>query len=89
MMANISVANYLYSIFMDEEMEYKREALFKECGDSQLVLLWKILYETEVKDTETLKARIYEFGSNVKEQDYVGREVFLFLVAFLNLVIKQ
>ena len=89
MMANISVANYLYSIFMDENMEYKREALFKECGDSQLVLLWRILYETEVEDTETLKARIYEFGSNVKEQDYVGREVFLFLVAFLNLVIKQ
>ena len=89
MMANISVANYLYSIFMDENMEYKREALFKECGDSQLVLLWRILYETEVEDTETLKARIYEFGSNVKEQDYVGREVLLFLVAFLNLVIKQ
>ena len=88
MMANVSVANSLCSILMDEELEYKKEMLFRECQGSQLVLLWKILYETEIGDTETLKARIYEFGSNVKEQDYLGREVFLFLVAFLNLVIK-
>lgn len=87
-MANVNVVNSLCSILMDETLEYKKEMLFRECQDSQLVLLWRILYETEVGDIETLKTRIYEFGSNVKEQDYVGREVFLFLVAFLNLVIN-
>ncbi len=87
-MANISVAKYLYRILMDEKLEYKKELFFKACKESQLVLLWRILYETEVSDTELLKERIYEFGSKVKEQDFVGREVFLCLVAFLNLVIK-
>ena len=37
---------------------------------------------------ELLKERIYMFGSNLKEQDYVGREVFVCLVALLHLVIK-
>ena len=41
-----------------------------------------------MRDSELLKERVYEFGSNLKEQDYVGREVFLCLVALLNLVIK-
>ncbi len=88
MTANVSVANYLYSILLDDKLEYKKEALFKECGDSQLVLLWKILYETEITDKELLKERIYEFGSKLKEEDYMGRDVFLCLVALLNLVIK-
>lgn len=87
-MANMSVARYLNRILVDERLEYKKEVLFQECKDSQMVLLWRILHETDVKDTELLKERIYEFGSKVKEQDYFGRDVFLCLVAFLNLVIK-
>ena len=87
-MANISVAKYLYTILFDESLEYKKEAFFKECKESQLVLLWRILFETEMHDKELLKERIYTFGSNLKEQDYLGREVFVCLVALLNLVNK-
>lgn len=87
-MANISVAKYLYRILFDGTLEYKKEAFFKECKELQLVLLWRILFETEIKDTDLLKERIYKFGSNLKEQDYLGREVFVCLVALLNLVIK-
>jgi len=87
-MTTISVAKYLHRILVDERMEYKKEALFSACKESQLVLLWRILFETDIRDTDLLKERIYEFGSNLKEQDYVGREVFLCLVALLNLVIK-
>ena len=88
MLANISVKKYLYHILMDEELEEKKEVLFEECKNCKIILLWKILYETEIEDTELLKERIYEFGSKVKEDDYWGREIFLCLVAFLNLVIK-
>ena len=87
-MTNMSVAKYLYYILFEEKLEYKKEMLFKSCQESQLVLLWRILFETDIQDTELLKERIYKFGSNLKEQDYVGREVFLCLVALLNLVIK-
>ena len=88
MMANIGVAKCLYRMLVDEKLEYKKEAFFKECRDSQLILLWRILFETEVTDVDLLKERIYKYGSNLKEQDYFGREVFLCLVSFLNLVIK-
>ena len=88
-MTNRNLAKYLYMILFDETLEYKKETFFKECQDSQLVLLWRILFETELLDTDLLKERIYEFGSNLKEEDYLGREVFLCLVALLNLVIKS
>lgn len=88
-MANISLIKYLYRILSDEKLEYKKEAFFKACKKTQLIRLWQILFETEISDTELLKERIYEFGSNVKEIDYLGREVFLCLVALLNLVIKE
>lgn len=88
MVANISVIKYLYQILTDETLEDKKEILFEVCPKSKLVLLWKILYETEISDTELLKDRIYEFGSRIEDDDHWGREVFLCLVAFLNLVIK-
>ena len=87
-MANMNIAKLLYRILFDEKLEYKKEELFKECKESQLVLLWRILFETELSDVDLLKERIYKFGSNLKEQDYFGREVFVCLVALLHLVIK-
>ena len=87
-MTNMNLAKYLYMILFDETLEYKKEAFFKECQESQLVLLWRILFETELTDVDLLKEHVYAFGSNLKEQDYFGREVFLCLVALLNLVIK-
>ena len=84
----MNIAKLLYRILFDEKLEYKKEELFKECKESQLVLLWRILFETELSDVDLLKERIYKFGSNLKEQDYFGREVFVCLVALLHLVIK-
>lgn len=88
MVANISVIKYLYQILTDETLEDKKEILFEVCPKSKLVLLWKILYETEISNSELLKDRIYEFGSLIKDDDHWGRDIFLCLVAFLNLVIK-
>lgn len=88
MLANISVSKYLYHLLTDEKLENRREAFLAECPKSKIVLLWRILYDTEISDVELLKERIYEFGSLIKDDDSWGREVFLCLVAFLNLVIK-
>ena len=87
-MENHTVAKYLIQLLTDKELEYKKEFYFNECKGSQLVLLWRILFETEISDEVLLKERIYEFGSNLKTQDYLGRDVFICLVALLNLVIK-
>ena len=88
MLANISVSKYLYHLFTDEKLEYRRESFLEDCPKSKIVLLWRILFDTEISETELLKERIYEFGSLVKDDDYWGRDIFLCLVAFLNLVIK-
>lgn len=88
MLANISVAKYLYKILTDPTMIEKKETLLEACPKGRIFLLWQILYETEVEDVELLKERIYAFGSKLREEDYWGREVFLCLVAFLNLVIR-
>jgi len=69
-------------------MEQRREDFFAECPKSKIVLLWRILCDTEISDTELLRERIYEFGSLIKDDDHWGRDIFLCLVAFLNLVIK-
>lgn len=88
MLENSSVAKYLYCVLTEEQMESKKAAFLKECGKNKIVLLWKIFFETDIHDTELLKERIYGYGSLLKEKDYFGRELFLCLVAVLNLVIK-
>ena len=88
MLANISISKYLYHILTDDKLEERREEFLAKLPKSKIVLLWRILCDTEISETELLRERIYEFGSLVKDDDYWGREVFLCLVAFLNLVIK-
>ena len=88
MLANISVSKYLYHLLTDDKLESRREDFLAECPKSKLVLLWRILCDTEISDTELLKERVYEFGSLIKDDDHWGRDIFLCLVAFLNLVIK-
>jgi len=88
MLANISVSKYLYHLLTTDKLEERREAFLAECPKSKLVLLWRIMCDTEISDTELLRDRIYEFGSLIKDEDCWGRDIFLCLVAFLNLVIK-
>ena len=89
MLANISVAKYLYRIFTEEKLEYKKARLLKECENTKIVLLWKIFFETDIQEMDILRERIYQYGSMLKEHDYIGRELFLFLVAMLNSVKLQ
>ena len=87
-MANKTIAGYIYRMVKEDRFRSQKYAVLEECKSTKLAMLWKILFETEVSDVEDLEQQIYIFGSLVKEDDYWGREIFVFLVAFLNLVIK-
>ena len=49
---------------------------------------YEFLFETDVENYALLENRIYAYGSQIKETDYLHRDIFIWLVAFLNLVIK-
>lgn len=87
-MANKTIAGYFYKMIKENGFRKQKYALLKECENTNLARLWIILFETDVRDVEILEERIYDFGSHIKEDDYWGREIFVCLVAFLNLVIK-
>ncbi len=87
-MVHYNLAKKMYYTLTDEKHDKEKEAWMEECKKTKLVLLWQIFFETDFHDKELLEERIYEFGSKVKQGDYFGREIFVCLVAFLNLVIK-
>ena len=87
-MKNTTIAGYFYRVMIEEKHRGQKYALLETCKNTKLVKLWIIIFETDVRDTELLENRIYEFGSMLKEEDSWGREIFVCLVAFLNLVIK-
>ena len=87
-MKNATIAGYLYRVLIEEKHRGQKYMLLEECKNTKLAKLWNIVFETDVRDTELLENRIYEFGSVLKEDDTWGREIFVCLVAFLNLVIK-
>lgn len=74
---------------LDEGQSSKEcNCFMKECRDTKLGKLLEILYATDVDDTALLETRIYEYGSMLHETDVMHREIFVWLVRFLNLVIK-
>ena len=75
-------------ILLDERYKEKRERWFLECKKTKLWQLWEILFQTDVENIELLEERIFAYGSKIKETDYLHRDIFIWLVAFLNLVIK-
>ena len=87
-MFHISLAKRIYDVMTDEKYYSEKCSWIEECKNTKMILLWRILFETDVDNKELLESRIYEYGSKLKENDYVGREIFVCLVAFLNLVIK-
>ena len=87
-MRNTSIADYIYCMIKEEKYKGKKYELLEACKNTKMVKLWNIIFETDVRDVELLENRIYEFGSMIKEGDSWGREIFVCLVAFLNLVIK-
>ena len=87
-MLKTNVFKYLYRMLRSEKYKEKKRTWLKECRETKLWSLWEILFETDVDDYALLESRIYAYGSLIKETDYLHRDIFIWLVAFLNLVIK-
>ena len=87
-MTKRTMADYLYRMLKDERRRGQMSMVLDSCKNTRISKLWEILFETDVRDAEILESLIFEFGSMIKEDDVWGREIFVCLVAFLNLVIK-
>ena len=87
-MGKKTMADYLGKILKDEKRRGQMSMILESCQNTKIAKLWSILFEIDVRETEVLESRIYEFGSMIKEDDVWGRDIFVCLVAFLNLVIK-
>lgn len=87
-MVQTSLFKQMKRVLKDEYYVVEREAWLEECRTTKLWLLWEILFETDIHNIALLEARVYAYGSQIKETDYLHRDIFIWLVAFLNLVIK-
>ena len=87
-MSKKTMADYLYRMLKDERRRGQMSMVLESCKSTKIAKLWNIIFETDVRESEVLESRIYEFGSMIKEDDVWGRDIFVCLVAFLNLVIK-
>jgi hypothetical protein len=76
-------------VLTDAQHEEKKKLWVGECQKTKLCQLWEILFETDINDRELLEERIYAYGSHIKQTEYFHRDIFICLVAFLNLVIKD
>ena len=79
---------YLCCVLKNEIYAEEKKKWLKECRETKLWSLWEILFETDIDDYVLLETRVYAYGSQIKETDYFHRDIFIWLVAFLNLVIK-
>ena len=87
-MFQINLFKQIRRVLMDENYAEEKEIWLEECKSTKLWQLWEILFETDVRNRALLEARVYAYGSQIKENDYLHRDIFIWLVAFLNLVIK-
>lgn len=68
----------------EEECHEELQVLLLSGESPKARLLWEIFFETEIRDIECLEERIYQYGTLVKKEDYLGRELFVGMVFLLN-----
>ena len=76
-------------VLLDEGQAEKKRLWVKECQKTKLWQLWEILFETDINDYELLEARIYAYGSHIKQTEYFHRDIFICLVAFLCILVND
>ena len=84
MTEDITIANYLHKIISCQESPDELGDIIHNCDSAKLRLLWEIFFETGIQDLELLEQRVYAYGSQLKEKDLLGREVFIALVFLLQ-----
>ena len=65
-------------------MRDELEQFWSVCEAKKLRALWEIFFQTGIRVLDLLESRFYLYGCLLHEHDYLGREIFLFLVALLK-----
>ena len=79
-----TVMMYLLEAMQNGEQWQQIQTKATQCGVDKIRILWEILFETDIYDVETLKNKIYEYGSCLKEHDYFSRELFVIMATFIK-----
>ena len=79
-----TLMNYIFEIMQDGERWHEIKAKVTHCGFDKIRILGEIFFETDICDTETLKNKIYEYGSCLKENDHFGRELFVIMAELVK-----
>lgn len=79
-----SIGKCLRDILVDDPGPNPLRRLIWSCDSPRIRVLWEILFDTGMDEVDLLEERIYKYGSMVKEQDLVGREVFLGMITLLE-----
>ena len=69
---------------MDDPYPNVLKDLIRTCDSPKLRLLREILFETGMDEVALLEERVYQYGSMIQEQDYVGREIFMGMITLLK-----
>ena len=85
---NNSIAMNLKHILANNPGPNDLRKLIWSCDSPKLKLIWEILFETGMDEVELLEERVYQYGGMIKEQDYVGREIFLGLISLVDNIKK-
>ena len=75
---------YVMTAMQDGEKWQKLRTTVTHCGIDKIRILWELFFETDICDTETLKNKIYEYGSCLKEHDYFSRELFVIMAELIK-----
>ena len=81
---NTCLAQCFFEVLVDCPGPNVLKDLIWSCESPKGKLLREIFFETGTEEVDLLEERIYQYGSLLEEQDYVGREIFIGMVALLE-----
>lgn len=69
---------------MDRKQPNVLRDLIWKCDSPKVKVLREIFFETGIEEVELLEERVYQYGSLIREQDYIGRKIFLGMITLLK-----
>lgn len=84
MTEDTTIAEYMHEILIGKKSSRQITDIIQNSDSKKLRILWSIFFDTGIHDLKLLEERIYAYGSELKDKDLLGREVFLALISILN-----
>lgn len=78
-----SLAQCFFAILADDRTPNVLKDLIRKRDPERVRLLWEIVFDTRMEEVELLEERIYRYGSMIKGQDRLSREIFTGMVTLL------